>query len=120
MGSPLFLRIQSNAERDLSPAVPGCPLVHVVLAEKDSAFSRHQIQCALVEVGEVPGGALRRSEVATDLLHGRRASALRMQPRPGKTPDQWQPAEDGILNLDRIILAPLPALQVGGRAWLFQ
>src|SRR5713226_10088377 len=105
---PLLHLGSRECEVKCTSSVPGRPLVHVMLAQEDSAFPGNEIQCALVEIREVPGHSLGRPKFSIPRLHRQRTSAQRMQAGAGEFSDQRQMAEDGMLDFHGMDFAPLP------------
>src|ERR1039457_6454275 len=89
-------------------SVPGLPLVHVIRTEEDSALSRHQVQRAFVKVREVPRQPFGSPKPAAPRLHRVRAPAQRTHSRPREAPNHRKPAEQQMIDFNRIIPPPLP------------
>ena len=117
----LAQELRNRRDRQRRPAIPSRPLIQMVRARETAAFSGHEIpNVPLVEVSEVPGRALGSAKAPADRLHRGIAPAQRMSSRPREGSDDRQLAEYEMIDLDRIIVAPLPFREVGRNPGLFQ
>src|SRR5262249_12605220 len=99
-------------QRKCKALIPGLPLVHVIGAEGIAGLSSNCVERRSVKIGEVNCEAPRLPESASDLLYGVAGTRLRMEAGTGPTPDEWDLAEHGVVDVDGRMLAPTPFAQV--------
>src|SRR5277367_1039479 len=102
MGFGALHRSRTERQRECGSVVPGFPLVHVVGAEEVSGLSGHEVQCGLVEVGEIRGESFRRPMMPRDCFYRIAAARLLLHARSGPALDDWNLSQHWMLNLDRV------------------
>ena len=73
--------------------VPGGPLIEEPRAGRAAGLAEDDVECGVIEVGEVGGKTLRGTEVAPDLFDSVGVAALR--PYTGSDGKMDEPAQDG-------------------------
>ena len=106
--------IVRERKTDGGAVIPVVPLVVEVRAEEISGLAVHDVQRAVVEIGEVDSEAFGRSEIAARLLDGGAVSGQRLNSGTAPATDERNAAEERMLNVDGVNLAPRPSREIGG------